>query len=300
MAITFPLPASHSAKNVGLDVWMNRVLEYADRVRDGWDADDVHDLRVALRRCRTIADALREVNPGPGWHRLKRASRDLFHRLGELRDTQVLHAKVKELAPAADPVRRRLLRLFSQMENKYRHSAEKALDGFDRKVWKKLTRKLISKSRFFPLNSVVYQRLALARLNEAAELYQQARRRRSGVAWHRLRIGLKNFRYLVENFLPQRYDAWADDLKRMQDLLGEVHDLDVLRQHVRRSTRPLNPALVAEWIERIERERKAHLQEFLAKTTGPESPWLAWRAGFQWGHALVPSAAPAVQRRRSA
>ena len=43
-----------------------------------------------------------------------------------------------------------------------------------------------------------------------------------------LRIGLKRFRYIVENFLPEQHAAWSDDLKELQDLLGEVHDLDVL------------------------------------------------------------------------
>jgi CHAD domain-containing protein len=298
MAITFPLPASYSAKNAGLEVWMDRVLERADQVRDNWDVDNIHDLRVALRRCRTIADALNEVNPRPGWRKVKRASRDMFHELGDLRDAQVLYSRVKKLGPAGDPVRKRLLRLLSRAEQKHRESAEKALDDFDRREWKKLTRKLISKSRFFPLHSVVYQRLALTRLNEAVEMYQQARRRRSSVAWHRLRIGVKNFRYLVENFLPQRYESWSDDLKRMQDLLGDVHDLDVLRQHVRRYAAKLSPALVAEWVERIDRERKTYLQEFLARTSGPESPWLIWRAGFHWGHVLV--ASPAGERRRTA
>jgi CHAD domain-containing protein len=298
MALSFPLPAGHFSKNAGLEVWMDRVLERAELVRDSWGPDGVHDLRVALRRCRTIADALSEVNPGPGWRKLKRTSRDLFHELGDLRDAQVLHSRVKELGPAGDPVRKRMLRGLSHTEKKHLESAEKALDDFDRKEWKKLTRKLISKSRFFPLNSVVYQRLALTRLNEAVAMYQQAKRRRSSVAWHRLRIGLKSFRYLVENFLPQRYDNWSDDLKRLQDLLGEVHDLDVLRQQVRRNGAKLNPALVAPWIERIDRERKAHLQVFLSRTSGPESPWLTWRAGFQWGHVLVASSVD--ERRRTA
>jgi len=277
---------------------MDRVLERASQAKDGWDPEAVHDLRVALRRCRTIADALSEVNPGPGWRKLKRTSRDLFRALGDLRDTQVLRGRVKKLAQPGDPVRKRMLRAFAAGEKRFREAAEKALDDFDRKEWKKLTRKLIVKSRFFPLNSVVYQRLALARLGQAVEMYQQARRRRSAIAWHRLRIGLKNFRYLVENFLPQRYEIWADDLKRMQDLLGHVHDLDVLRQQVRRNAKQLNPDLVAAWIERIERERKSHLQEFLAMISGPESPWLIWRAGFQWGHVLV--ADSAVDRRRTA
>lgn len=297
MALTFSLPSDHPARGVGLELWMDRVVERAERVRYGWDADGVHDLRVALRRCRTMADALSEVNPGPGWRKLKRASRELFHSLGKLRDTQVKHARVKTIAPPGDPLRKRMLRLLSRQETKHRESAEQALDRFDRKEWKKLTRKLTSKARFFPLNSVVYQRLALAKLNGAVEFYQRARKRRSSVAWHQLRIGLKLFRYVVENFLPQRYEVWSEDLKRMQDLLGEVHDLDVLRGEIRRSAGQRDPASVASWIEKIDRDRKVALQEFLVKTTGPESPWLTWRAGFQWGHAIV---ARSVGERRTA
>jgi phosphohistidine phosphatase len=276
---------------------MERVLERSDEARHSWDPDAVHDLRVALRRCRAMADALSEVNPGPGWRRLKRTSRELFHALGELRDTQVKRATVKKLGSPGDPLRKRMLRLLSRQVSKDQKNAEQALDRFDRKEWKKLTRKLISKSRFFPAESVVFQRLSLARLNDAVELYQQARKRRSAVAWHRLRVGLKVFRYTVESFLPQRYEVWADDLKRMQDLLGEVHDLDVLRKDIRRNAAKFDPAIVAGWIEKVERERKIHFKEFVAMTSGPVSPWLTWRAGFQWGHALP---ARSVAERRTA
>jgi hypothetical protein len=78
-------------------------------------------------------------------------------------------------------------------------------------------------------------------------------------------------------------------------LLGAVHDLDVLRNDIRRHASKLSPGSLAPWMENIERERKAQLQEFLSKTSGRESPWLTWRAGFQWGHALV--AASPEQRR---
>ena len=43
MAIPFSLPSNHSSRNVGLEVWMDRVLERADQVRENWDADGVHD-----------------------------------------------------------------------------------------------------------------------------------------------------------------------------------------------------------------------------------------------------------------
>lgn len=274
---------------------MERVLERAGQVRRGWSAGDVHDLRVALRRCRTMADALGEVHPAPGWRKLKRASRDLFDALGALRDTQVQRVWTRKLGPAGDPVRRHMLRLLAREETAHRKSAEQALERFDRKQWKKLTRKLASKAGFVPPESIVFQRLALTRLNAATELYSQARRRRSIVAWHRLRIGLKRFRYVVENFLPRRHAAWAADLKRAQDLLGDVHDLDVLRRRIRREAARLDPATVAPWIARIASERTARLEQFLAENAGAKSPWPAWRAGLSVGRALVPSSLPKRQ-----
>ena len=291
--ITLPKPTS---TNSGFEMWMERVPERATQVGRDWDPDAVHDLRVALRRCRSMAEALDEVNPSPGWRKLKKASRASFHALGELRDVQVERGWIKKLAPSGDPVRRRLLAVLAAQERSSRVKAERALDAFDQKGWKKLTRKLSSKAEFFPLESVVFQRLALARLNTAADLFQRARKSGSSVAWHRLRIAVKNFRYLVENFLPQRCDAWCDDLRRMQDLLGDLHDMDVLRAKVRGLAPKSGPAAVAQWMERIEAKRKACLEDFLQLSAGPNSPWLTWRAGFQWGHALVASSIP--QRRR--
>jgi hypothetical protein len=38
------------------------------------------------------------------------------------------------------------------------------------------------------------------------------------------------------------------------------------------------------------------LQQFLAKASGPQSPWLTWLAGFQWSHTLVTLAAQPQRR----
>jgi CHAD domain-containing protein len=281
-------------QRAGLDVWMERVLERADNIPPDWDADDIHALRTALRRCRTMADALQQVNPAPGWHKLKQGSRDLFQVMGSLRDTQVKRLWIKKLSRPGDALRKQMLRLLLREEARQCKIAEKTLADFDRKSWRKWSRKLRSKARFFPLESVVFQRLALAELNEAVEFFQLARKRPSSVAWHRVRIALKRFRYLVENFLPQRYEVWIEDLKLLQDLLGDVHDLDVLRVAIRRHRAQLNPELVTLWCDKIKAERKARLGEFLARTTGRESPWLTWRAGFHWGSSI--KAAPLPER----
>ena len=61
------------------------------------------------------------------------------------------------------------------------------------------------------------------------DLHRQALRNRTQVGYHQLRIGIKRFRYMCENFLPQRHAKWAKDLRELQDALGEVHDFDVLK-----------------------------------------------------------------------
>ena len=78
-----------------------------------------------------------------------------------------------------------------EKEKEEQKIAEKALAQFDLKEWKKWSRKFPPKAEFFPVESVVFQRLALAKLNEAVELYQRAKKVRTGIAWHRVRIGLK-------------------------------------------------------------------------------------------------------------
>ena len=276
---------------------MNRVAERATNAARGFEIDDIHDLRVAIRRCRSMADALSEVNPSPGWRKLKKATGAMFHALGELRDVQVMAAWIKQHGPARDPVRRHMLRLLARSEKDCREAAAGALESFDRKEWKKLARKLGPKARFFPLESVVFQRLALARLNCAAQLYQEARRKRSSAAWHRLRIAIKRFRYVVDNFLPRRYEVWSDDLKRLQDLLGEVHDLDVLRAAIRRHGARLDSSALAAWTQKIDAERKSRLSEVNSKLSGSQALWLTWRAGLPLGHSLTVASMPQRQRR---
>jgi CHAD domain-containing protein len=300
VTLTITLPTTIPVKRVGLEVWMSRVSEMADKVQDDWDANNVHDLRVALRRCRAMAEALSEVNPTPGWKKLKKVTRDLFQALGELRDTQVAKQWVKKFGTAKDPVRGRMLKVLVQQERGQKKKAEKALHQFDRKSWKKWLRKFPAKAEFFPVESVVFQRLALARLNEAVNLYHQARKLRSGASWHRLRIGLKGFRYILENFLPQRYAQWSKELKGMQDMLGEVHDLDVLRLQIRKQAAGLNAEIVAKWIDEIEKERKTRLEEFRAKTANKDSSWTVWHRGMEWGHNLKTVSPLELQRVYSA
>jgi CHAD domain-containing protein len=278
---------------------MDNVLEFAEKAREDFDADAVHDLRVALRRCRTMAETLSEVNPDPGWRKLKKASKPLFQNLGRLRDCQVERDWVKKIGGSGDAFRKHLLKSLADKEKHLKLDAAVELGRFERKEWKKLAKKLGDRAQFFPLESVVFQRLAQTRASEAAALFEKARKGKSRVAWHRLRIGLKHFRYTVENFLPERYEVWYPELKSLQDLLGEIHDLDVLRTESFRHSDGWDPAVIELWLEKIEFARKTRLDQVKLRLGDKDSPILRWRAGLQNGRALqpVPAAAAALVER---
>ena len=263
----------------GLAYWMRRVLAECDKAEREMSPDAVHDLRVALRRCRSMAKGLMELDPSPDWRKLRKAGRKLFRHFGELRDSQVMLEWVQKLSPADDPVRQTILEILTGREQQLKESALKALQQFNRKQWERFAATLPERARRVPLDGPIFQHLALERYNEASELHGRALRNRSRIAYHRLRIGLKRFRYTIENFLPGRHAKWGEDLKRLQDRLGEVHDLDVLWTALRRTGASFDAAARARWHEWIDRERQSRIEEYRKMTVGTNSLWSVWRAG---------------------
>src|ERR1700676_1839006 len=92
-------------KTTGLRYWMLRVLEECEQVSADFGSDPVHDLRVALRRCRSLADGLMALDPDPDWKAMKKAGKRLFQRLGALRDVHVMMEWVEKLSVARAPLR---------------------------------------------------------------------------------------------------------------------------------------------------------------------------------------------------
>jgi CHAD domain-containing protein len=304
-----------TVKTTGLRYWMARALEECDHVSAEFSADPVHDLRVALRRCRSMADGMMAMDPDPDWKAMKKAGKRLFQRLGTLRDVQIMMDWIKKLASVArapspvlppsaansgdslnatpsnesagndphDPAADTLLQILKSRESEQKREARAALDEFDRKQWHQWSHSLPLRAARVRPGSAVFKHLALERWTAARELHAHAMRNRSQVAFHTLRIGIKRFRYIVENFLPEQHKSWSNDLKHMQDLLGEVHDLDVLWATALSCHIFLDEASRQIWHERIAKERTKRMEEYRQSTLGPDSLWNVWRAGLPQG-----------------
>jgi CHAD domain-containing protein len=267
-----------TARKAGLAFWMGRALEECDRASVDFAPDPVHDLRVALRRCRSMADGLMAMDPNPDWKKMKKAGKRLFSSLGDLRDVQVVQEWVHRFDSPGDPVTTKLLDFLALREAQLKREAAEALQQFDRKQWRKWSKSLPGRAARLKPGGLIFRHLALERWSEARELHRRALRDRSQVAFHRLRIGLKRFRYIVENFLPEQHVAWGHDLKNLQDLLGEVHDLDVLwATGVKVNAFPDNEARFR-WHARIHEERDQRIESYREKMLGKASLWDIWRA----------------------
>ncbi len=313
---------------------MTRVLEECDHVAADFSADPVHDLRVALRRCRSVADGMIAMDPDPEWKAMKKAGKRLFQRLGALRDIQIMMEWLEKLHPAtasaprasspapldeqegvssiptslgnpenlqtenlsADDSASRLdptqvlFEILQSRESEQKSEARSALDDFDRKQWRQWSKTLPLRATRIRPGSIVFKHLALERWTAARDLHNRALRNRSQVAFHTLRIGIKRFRYIVENFLPDEHKAWSKDLKHMQDLLGEVHDLDVLWATALGCHIFPTEEARKNWHARILEERTTRIDEYRKRTIGPESLWTVWRAGLPQGKQIADAA----------
>jgi exopolyphosphatase/guanosine-5'-triphosphate,3'-diphosphate pyrophosphatase len=279
---------------IGLRAWMERVLEECDRAAAGFEADPVHDLRVALRRCRSLADGLMALDSDSSWKEMKKAGRKLFRALGELRDMQVMEEWIGKLGSSekdvnkatGDPVAQKLLQHIHTREAECKQLAWKDLDQFDRKRWRQWSRTLPRRAARVRPGSIVYLHLAVEKWTAAYELHKRAMRTRSQVALHELRIGIKRFRYTVENFLPKQHARWGDDLKELQDLLGEVHDLDVLWAAALAVQAFPDIASRKRWREKLNQERNWRIERYREMMIGKESLWRVWRAELPAGPQL--------------
>lgn len=269
--------AAPANPDAGLGHWAPRVLKERKKAAKELASENIHDLRTALRRCLSIEDALSRFDPHPDWEKMKRAAKKLLKNLGGLRDSDVLLEWLEKLEIAKDKTGLALRNSIAAERDTFKHEAIDALNSFDQQKWKSWTAELTPRADSFLPGGPELRYVALEQWHEAYERHRFAMRSRSKVAYHRTRVALKKLRYTAENFLPALQAKWDGEPKELQNLLGEVHDLDVLWGKLV----ALKPAIGREaklaWKSAINSERTKRLKKYVSQTSGKKSLWAAWR-----------------------
>lgn len=225
----------------------NRVSVFSrasKRLHDG-DVDALHRTRVASRRLRELLPILR-LNPEIT-RKLNRRLRRFTKRLGAVRDFDVLIALIGELHSDRRYSKKTLTALESSVEEQ-RKKARKRLEAKlpSAKV-QRLARRLKRVARHLesadeqespegkhrlPQASVwALEARAARRAASVSEAIQAAGTVYAPVALHHVRIALKKLRFALELKPEAQQPRAARDiasLKSSQDLLGRLHDYQVL------------------------------------------------------------------------
>ena len=289
------IPQNGQFNESGIGYWMGRVLEERDKVQADPSSDPVHDLRVALRRCRSMAETMSELDPEPAWKQMRKAGKELFQALGRLRDTHVLIEWTEKLVETDEHSKSELLGHLGAEEAVQKQELMPAVNGFDVAQWEQWRQLLTERASHVRPGSLAFKHLALEKWMAARELHNTALRNRSKVAWHQLRIGIKRFRYMLENFVPPLHWQWAYDLKKTQDLLGDVHDLDVLWDTALKSGALRTPDDRRFWRGKIVEKRNELIAQYREKMVGKDSLWQVWREGLPEGVQLERAGMAKVQ-----
>lgn len=217
---------------------------------------------------------------------MKRAAKKLLKSLGGLRDSDVLLEWLEKLEIAKDKTGLALRNSIAVERDTFKQEAIDGLNSFDQQKWKAWAEQLTPRADSFLPDGPELRYVALEQWHEAYERHRFAIRSRSKIAYHRTRVALKKLRYTAENFLPALQAKWGGEPKELQNLLGEVHDLDVLWGKLV----ALKPAISREaksaWKSAINSERKKRLTKYAAKTSGKKSLWGAWRESLPAGAEL--------------
>jgi CHAD domain-containing protein len=233
----------------GLRKQVKLLTEHLGGVRLGEEIESIHRVRVASRRLRAVLSMF-----GDCWKRKqvktwKRQVRELARGLSEVRDLDVqIEFLDQSLAAVSDaalvPGIARLLSHAEQQRQWLQPRVLRAVDGIERsavlKDMQAAARRVLDESdeeTVVPCASTCRRaaksiRKRLKRLMAEAPGLQSAGHIEQH---HAMRIAAKRLRYTLELARPHRsaeLDDIGDKVKRLQTLLGEIHDCDVWAENL--------------------------------------------------------------------
>ena len=269
-------PRSDDAAGVHLRYILARqldtILSRDPGVRLGGEIEDVHQMRVATRRMRSVLRAARPLLK-PQWEKPLRDKLGwLGRQLGEARDLDVQIAYFKgqfDRAKSADQAA--FERFIEYLEDK-RHKVQRQLiSQLQRPRYVALINRLIPAvcEPALVASDVTLPALAEKAFKRLRQTVKKLDHSASDATWHCVRIQAKRARYAAElsEWCSGRVATrFVDKIKLIQDQLGDIQDAVIAEAHLRRYTskkrrRPF-ASLVNQMIERQRRRRRQAKQAF--------------------------------------
>jgi CHAD domain-containing protein len=223
-----------------------RMFDLEAAASGGADMDAVHDMRVASRRTREALSALSPAFKNKVEGELISIAKTVTRSLGAVRDADVFLAEFTEMASSTEDADQRIALAYLIGRRQAERVAaldkmRKRLGRLDLKQSRKRFRKVARDTRGSAdtmalvdlARDVLSDRIDLVYMHLPAALDEE-----NAHEQHSMRIAFKHLRYAVETFAPcfdSSFSRIHDTLVAFQNVLGEIHDLDVFAEVVSRT-----------------------------------------------------------------
>ena len=224
---------------VMLQAQVDSLLAHDPGVRLGTDPEELHKMRVAVRRLRAILRATGPMFERESVESLREELAWLGNALGSVRDLDVMHEYLRQEITATDPVERRAgRRLLRRLETDRTHARAELIQALsDARYFALLDRlegaieqpKVVEPD--FPLREVPAREFK--KLRKAVEALPGVP---SDETLHEIRIKGKRARYaaeLVQAMVGKPAERFIAKAKELQDVLGEHQDALVAEAQIR-------------------------------------------------------------------
>jgi CHAD domain-containing protein len=199
------------------------------------DVHAVHQARVATRR---IREALPLIAAGRTGKSLKKSVRKLTRVLGPVRELDVALLNLDQLRTSGEVSEMAVARLHQLITEERQRLGAEMVRCIEHYNLPKLQKRAVDAANRAPSKAAGRDRRALAAMARAARravALRAAMQNAAGIylpdRLHEVRIAVKKLRYALEiaqDLSGSRATARIRTLKRVQDLLGRMHDLEML------------------------------------------------------------------------
>jgi CHAD domain-containing protein len=231
-------PVGEAATRI-LVVKSKKMFDLEAAAASGTDMDAVHDMRVASRRTREALSALSPAFKKKTADELFSIAKRVTRSLGAVRDADVFLEEFTAMAAGTEDEEERiaLAYLIGRRQGERAGALDrmrKKLRKLDLKAARKRFRKVAASTRrgemgrrplVFLARDVLSDRIDIVYAHLPAALEED-----NAPEQHAMRIAFKHLRYAVETFAPcfdSSFSRIHETLIAFQDVLGDIHDLDV-------------------------------------------------------------------------
>lgn len=256
-----------------------KMLEHEAGSRSGEDIEDVHDMRVATRRMRSTLRLLANHFKPKAIKPIQSQLRKIAQALGAVRDLDVLIQNVKDYQETLDENHRTdlepVITLLDEERTEARHDLIRTLNkksyqrfiedysAFLTKPGKGAISVETDEAQPYQvrhlLPMLLFEHLA------AVRAYEQVLPDADDLTLHALRIEFKRLRYAVSIFtdvLGTGINEFIEELKAIQDHLGDLHDIGASEDRLSAIANQLDPetqaealAALQEYVDQMEQKR---------------------------------------------